>query len=1492
MPPNNTVAAALAESPPPGLQEAVRHSTVAWQQDLEALFKHAKDRFPDVVWELVGGEDDENDGAVANGMVGIGAGGESVRASAAVTASSGVDEVWGHKAIVYARAPPSFQSRYFSFRGNEEYPTDSTMSLGLGLDMPASMISRSPSPYRSGSPAPSNASPSLLRITTSINPALFSNELEYLYTGQGFGEAFEFLFDSSETREAHHLLISGVGTGSEDGHELDAEALRIDKLRKDLVFMWRSRLYSDVRIALTGNFSSSNHENTTAIFSSHRFILVSRCPYFHSLLLTWPQPKGNNEPPTLTLPSPPFTPASLHFTLGYVYTGTLVFSHRSYDLSTAFALLRSAMYLGLTSLHDEVQARIAQEMLHGLFHAFLPFAEYEKITQSKWGTGGCRCRQCARRAPRVLEFSLEPDVRNAHFERGARRAMVGMFGEGWCTQEFASLNPKLRESLLRGLGKRVIPSNAFSLLFAAEHAIVKLGPVIEPWGDTVRDAILAGRKMVDECIAKESHACFETGDWMEIMESEAMDDGASQRFGDKDKVEWAMASILRGVKEPSAGVLYQTLVSSILLRPHPTEETEPMLSATSGMRGIVEETRLELLKWIGKRWIGIRQDRGFDELEGWALKEISDHIEVPIEDLISNGPTSSNTPNNAASRTSPSRQGTGGGKAKSTLLRPISQHPHTSRIDSDSDLGGSMRASVLTRNSSRNNTTNSTASSVSTATNGASRRTGARTPTGVTPARGAADNASIASSVRSSVSSLRSTATFESSGSGSTVGRSPAVRRRPLGPPSPTSPRHAQGDGEDSPAKRIAASVRARNKAGSTLSIRSGMSGMGSSTRSLRERPDSKLTPEGSVSSPKRQAPSIVESQYDDPEDEEDRESVLGDGDDVVDPDADETASVLGSGQAGDGEDNAEDGEKGESDGESTPAHSTLSATTTGTTISPKPVRGAANDKTPERKKVLITKASLSSVTSRGTNSTAASRVRSSGASLRSVGSSVTPSGRKTSGGSTLSASTRSRPNSRSSTRSTATTQSRTTTTSMSQSSRSTLSSLHSGSSVSRPVSRSSTLSTVSNSTAGRPVSNVSVTTDGTFRTASTGGNSLNTPVAPRARKTSASSTVSVKSTGTARTASGDARQRKVSTGSTTSVASHAGGRTPRKAPAGAPPVPAIDLKKLNVKAPSIRSTVSLSPTAARKTVIEKKKSVPTMSTTKRAAVPVVEKQEVKEKENTQPSPEKKAEDLPPAAPDHRKTASSASTSSVATVTRRGSVDTITKGSSQRGSSGSSGAPASPTTNRKASPPLPPVPMEEDNETIQDYRPPRGDTFEIGIPCIISSKRKRFKAYARYIGEVEGETGPWVGVEVPLPVAGGVGDPWGDRSGVHSSLSMNSNGANSPWPEDDRQWNDGSWGGVRYFEIGGVSDWGEDRVSRRRRVDGGSAGSGAMWGTVPKGSLKREGDVLGMSLERMMKRVRSASPAGSETSSMTEGRGLFVRPHQVLYVVDAVGANL
>ena len=114
---------------------------------------------------------------------------------------------------------------------------------------------------------------------------------------------------------------------------------------------------------------------------------------------------------------------------------------------------------------------------------------YERITGSKWGNG-CRCRQCARRAPRVLQFSVFPDVQNVYLDRGARRALIGLFGEGWVTSEFAELPQKTRDGLLSSVKKRCLPMNVLLMLFAAHSGLKKLSSVRDGWGDTVKDMIL------------------------------------------------------------------------------------------------------------------------------------------------------------------------------------------------------------------------------------------------------------------------------------------------------------------------------------------------------------------------------------------------------------------------------------------------------------------------------------------------------------------------------------------------------------------------------------------------------------------------------------------------------------------------------------------------------------------------------------------------------------------------------------------------------------------------------------------------------------------------------------------------------------------------------------------------------------------------------------------------------------------------------------------
>ncbi|KAI6029532.1 hypothetical protein BKA83DRAFT_25502 [Pisolithus microcarpus] len=1274
------MAATSLPSPPPGIPEASRISTEQWKQDLFELFRNAKDRFPDVVWDIHPDQDDD-----------------------------AVEHVWGHKAVVYARAPPSFQARYFSLRpvpvtsptpyapspSPSPAPVQSTVSLSATLDLPLD----SPSPFRSSSPSPSTPTNApVLRIPINANPALFSNELEYLYTGAGLGEAFEFLFDTSESRD---LLAN--------------EDNRVDKLRKDLVYMWRSRLYSDVRISLTGNFSSSNPEHTTAVFSTHRFILISRSPFFRAQLLTWasPQsaktptvtaPSNSNDPFTIHLPSPPFTPASLHFTLGYIYTGTLHFSHRTFDLDTAFAILRASLYLSLPALTTEIQSRIVYEMLHGLFHAFLEFNAYESITGAKWGTGGCRCRQCARRVPRVLEFSVAEDVRNTYLERGARRALVGLFGEGWCTSEFAVLPQKTRESVLKGLLKRTTPTNVFPLLFAAQHALRKLDSAIDAWADTVREMVLAARKNVDECLVRGCETCFEDSEWVSLLES----DGVG--FGDTERIGWVMESLKRGMSEKYAGTVYQTIVSSILLRPHPTSPTATLLPSTSPVRTIVEDARVDLLKYIRKRWTNIRNEGGFDALEGWSLKEISQEIEVATEDLLS-----------PPAHSSHSQGGTLRSHHSTHLSRAL--RPSLMRgADADSDTLSvhSLRASVLSK------------------TVGTSGR----------------DSGASSRTLRGDAASIRST---------SRTGTPTRTRNQSTPTPAGALTR-----------ANVAAHIRAHLGADA-------------------ERPDMTLSPDD-VASVRSMRSSATEKAH--AQGRAHRKS--------------SSASTLRT---------ADPLEEAGDDSGTTPS------VCDGPGSLPRTNPGSGPSGRPHLTKIVTT----STTSMRTTTST-----------QKSLAPSVH---------------SRARPHSVRPTHGTSGITHRS----------------HAG------------LSTLRIPGSSRPSSTVSSATSdtGTFRTAqsevltptSTGsGGSGGSGSGVRSRKVSSGSTVSTVSTRTVGTTSRTPnhaqglRQRERSRVSSGASINSAAMRPPARRTVdkdAGKRSPAATSKRL----PSTSSAISIS----RETTSKNKSLSRTVSD--QGPSKLSPRAEAKQLENQKDSRVKnKVNDKENQAPTNPKQKNIAVIDSVNELpegqdqvemhdnlladddpvpARRGSGDTIT----------AIHPPTAPTSNFQSL----------TSENLAPLSPP-GASLEIGIPCIISSKRRRFRAFARYIGEVLGENGPWVGVEVPV----GAGDAWVGDAG------------------DGRAWCDGTWGGVRYFDIGGCSsEWefgdsnnGRGRDGTKRRVDG----INGLSKSRSSGNLKREGDHLSGGADRS-KRLRSSSPASSDMST-SESRGLFVRPQQVLYVVDAVGADL
>ena len=119
--------------------------------------------------------------------------------------------------MVYARAPPSFQARYFSFRSPPiaspfpfgtsptpypSMPATSVLSPNPDVDFyyNASVRSVSPSNFRPTSPAPSVIG-SLTRISLNHNPALFSNEPNTCILGKGVVTLSNFFSVPMPTRK-------------------------------------------------------------------------------------------------------------------------------------------------------------------------------------------------------------------------------------------------------------------------------------------------------------------------------------------------------------------------------------------------------------------------------------------------------------------------------------------------------------------------------------------------------------------------------------------------------------------------------------------------------------------------------------------------------------------------------------------------------------------------------------------------------------------------------------------------------------------------------------------------------------------------------------------------------------------------------------------------------------------------------------------------------------------------------------------------------------------------------------------------------------------------------------------------------------------------------------------------------------------------------------------------------------------------------------------
>lgn len=539
-----------------------------------------------------------------------------------------------------------------------------------------------------------------------VSHAFFDATLQYLYTGEeAMVDAFEFLF--------------------EDRLAPDSQAApeeKLDKLRSDLTYMWRSKLYSDVKIVLgddddarnaddasmagdkrrrasrladipdanmsvlslaqtvdTDRIDESDDDDELTLFSTHRMILASRSEYFASMLLSSYADAGSQ---VLRLPSPPFTPASLHFTLGFLYTGTLFFSNRTFDLATAFALWRAGAYLQIATLQALVTALIDREFCHA-FACAPP------------------CRKCLKRVPRALAFAASPDVGEPALLEPAIAAVSGPhFGMYWA-KEVGNLDPLLQDRIVDAISARMADDPRLVVSVLRQLSIV--GQRIDTerssrWVESIR--LMA--ETVENRLMPLLHTHFER-----IVQSCAWSDLLDGVGSLGDVLEKSLVMLVDGLSEARAAQLYQVLVGQVLLREQGFE--------VAHYRHVVETARESIVRYLKKRWINVRALGGFNRLDKWCLKELADELEVATTDLVlpDTPPKPMAPPSRLVARPGAARQASPAASAAVSARSPAS-----TRSSSSTPRATAPVASSRLRTAS----TSSTASSASAASPTAQRR--------------------------------------------------------------------------------------------------------------------------------------------------------------------------------------------------------------------------------------------------------------------------------------------------------------------------------------------------------------------------------------------------------------------------------------------------------------------------------------------------------------------------------------------------------------------------------------------------------------------------------------------------------------------------------------------------------------------------------------------------------------------------------------------------
>jgi len=557
-------------------------------------------------------------------------------------------QVWAHKAILKTRAPQDFQLKYLGHAiqgiqhidiSEEELPLAMLQRI-LRFWYTASFVPWSESDTPSIELSALSLSDSKISSTSTV-----ASDESHSTRNQPPAATIDSTETSTFRAEVQELenkldikLLPTLQDNANDDYQQwinDISRMRADQITTDIVvrISCLSDSIPDVPALTVPN------DNPTS-FSVHRFMLAAQSPYFNALFNS--QFKDSDSS-TVNVPPELFTSASLDCILQYYYSSTLVIpkaptrktasaaserlTQKKFALRLMQKVFRGADYLGQTS----TICALALYEIAQICHQFK-----------------CTCADCQLLLPSVLSFSdkvvttvpqLRPTVLRLYTDpiQGIAKLWpqkpfallvnsLGIVSEDTGSNSFLVRSEGTPSALIGDINsqtiQRITKSNAIQTFHAMHLCLSQLraSDPIPTWSEATLNLINPVIHHNALLVAMNfDYFCVEYPILLSCV------DGIGFGFS-YDFLEFLLNRVLdEGMQDVNAGTLYQGIVRDLIGR------QEVVKNIAVG--DILEAARAKCVAYLRRRWVGVKAQNGFKDLDKETLRTMAEDIGVPHRTL-------------------------------------------------------------------------------------------------------------------------------------------------------------------------------------------------------------------------------------------------------------------------------------------------------------------------------------------------------------------------------------------------------------------------------------------------------------------------------------------------------------------------------------------------------------------------------------------------------------------------------------------------------------------------------------------------------------------------------------------------------------------------------------------------------------------------------------------------------------------------------------------